>query len=730
MLTTSFLASTAPRLIAPAMNDRMWDDEATRANVATLRERGVEVLEPGEGALASRGERGAGRLQEPRGDPRRDRGRLGGAAVAAGPWDGPARPGHRRRHPRGDRPGALHRQPLQRPDGRRARRSRGPPRRRRSRWSPPTSRSPTPPGVERIDVDERRRARRGDGRGLRRPADVLVMAAAVADFRPRERRRGQARPRGLRRDDARARGDRGRARRARRPPPPRPAAGRLRRRARGRLRRAGPRQARAQGPRRDRRQRRLRRVDRLRLGRQRGDDRRGRRRRHAVPRGIQGRASPRRSSTGSTRCASQPRRQTDSPSRLGLARLPTLDAWPTSHAEDDTYELYTRGMELLESGDFAAAAVPLRKVAAPRAREVLRPRGARPRAVPLAPLPARPPTEFEAVVERYPVNDFAHFCLGRALALSGRRRSGPPPPGDRGQPAARPRRLPRLPPAPARRPRRAAACARSSSGSLRLGPRRRRREIAADRAGDARPASASAAATAPAEADRLAAKLAQAADLRGRRRADERAARRARDPLRQPVHAVWPTSSRGNRPGFGGGRRPGAGRAALRAGVRARSAPNAACSAPGWRSSSVNDGPLTLLVEVEPRPRNRLLIAAIERVAILAAHLFPQPIRRERWAAGPPFFRPRPGRAEPTDRAETRPCRSSQRDIEVADRRARSRASSWSLSSRPVAETLRIYIDHPGGRRPRPLRAGHQAARATSSTTGRSRSPRPASTGR
>jgi len=64
MLTTSFLACAAPRLIAPAMNDRMYADAATQANLATLRERGVEVIEPGEGLLASRGERGRGRLPE------------------------------------------------------------------------------------------------------------------------------------------------------------------------------------------------------------------------------------------------------------------------------------------------------------------------------------------------------------------------------------------------------------------------------------------------------------------------------------------------------------------------------------------------------------------------------------------------------------------------------------------------------------------------------------------
>src|SRR5215213_8456161 len=65
MLTTSFLACTAPRLLTPAMNDRMYADAATQANLATLRERGVEVIEPEEGKLASRGEFGRGRLPDP-----------------------------------------------------------------------------------------------------------------------------------------------------------------------------------------------------------------------------------------------------------------------------------------------------------------------------------------------------------------------------------------------------------------------------------------------------------------------------------------------------------------------------------------------------------------------------------------------------------------------------------------------------------------------------------------
>lgn len=85
MLTTSFLACTAPRLVAPAMNDRMYADAATQANLETLRERGIEVIEPDEGKLASRGEYGRGRLP----DPERLLARVE-ASLPAGekPWDG------------------------------------------------------------------------------------------------------------------------------------------------------------------------------------------------------------------------------------------------------------------------------------------------------------------------------------------------------------------------------------------------------------------------------------------------------------------------------------------------------------------------------------------------------------------------------------------------------------------------------------------------------------------
>jgi phosphopantothenoylcysteine decarboxylase/phosphopantothenate--cysteine ligase len=65
MVTTAFLACAAPRAVAPAMNDRMYADSATQASLATLRERGVRVIEPEQGALASRGEYGLGRLPAP-----------------------------------------------------------------------------------------------------------------------------------------------------------------------------------------------------------------------------------------------------------------------------------------------------------------------------------------------------------------------------------------------------------------------------------------------------------------------------------------------------------------------------------------------------------------------------------------------------------------------------------------------------------------------------------------
>ena len=84
------------------------------------------------------------------------------------------------------------------------------------------------------------------------------------------------------------------------------------------------------------------------------------------------------------------------------------------------YDLFQRGSALLESGDFAAAAIPLEQ-----ARD-LEPdkssiREALGRAYFRSGRYADARVEFAAVVERHPVNDFAHFCLGRAAEKTGRR---------------------------------------------------------------------------------------------------------------------------------------------------------------------------------------------------------------------------------------------------------------------------------------------------------------------
>jgi phosphopantothenoylcysteine decarboxylase / phosphopantothenate---cysteine ligase len=65
LLTSAALAAACPLVVAPAMNNHMWEHPATRANVETLRARGATVVEPGVGRLASKGEHGAGRLAEP-----------------------------------------------------------------------------------------------------------------------------------------------------------------------------------------------------------------------------------------------------------------------------------------------------------------------------------------------------------------------------------------------------------------------------------------------------------------------------------------------------------------------------------------------------------------------------------------------------------------------------------------------------------------------------------------
>jgi len=65
LLTSAALAATCPLVIAPAMNNAMYENAATQANLETLRSRGAVIVDPAVGSLASRGEWGVGRLAEP-----------------------------------------------------------------------------------------------------------------------------------------------------------------------------------------------------------------------------------------------------------------------------------------------------------------------------------------------------------------------------------------------------------------------------------------------------------------------------------------------------------------------------------------------------------------------------------------------------------------------------------------------------------------------------------------
>jgi phosphopantothenoylcysteine decarboxylase/phosphopantothenate--cysteine ligase len=180
MVTTSFLACTAPRLVAPAMNDRMYRDAATQANLATLRERGVTVVEPEEGALASRGEQGLGRLPEPRSLLDEIESAL---PHPAGPWDG-----LRVLVSAGGTREAI--DPVRfignRSSGRMGLALAG---RAAARGAEVTLIAanvslPAPPGVARVDVETAAELRTALEREFD-SAQVLLMAAAPADFRPR-----------------------------------------------------------------------------------------------------------------------------------------------------------------------------------------------------------------------------------------------------------------------------------------------------------------------------------------------------------------------------------------------------------------------------------------------------------------------------------------------------------------------------------------------------------------
>ena len=88
LLTTAALAATCPVIVAPAMNNHMYEHAATQANLATLRSRGVTVLAPGTGALGSKHEWGVGRLPEPPELLAAFEAAVGAPGPMGRPWDG------------------------------------------------------------------------------------------------------------------------------------------------------------------------------------------------------------------------------------------------------------------------------------------------------------------------------------------------------------------------------------------------------------------------------------------------------------------------------------------------------------------------------------------------------------------------------------------------------------------------------------------------------------------
>ncbi|WP_026911943.1 bifunctional phosphopantothenoylcysteine decarboxylase/phosphopantothenate--cysteine ligase CoaBC [Patulibacter minatonensis] len=87
LVGSAYLAADCPVLVAPAMNHRMWHHPATRRNVDVLRADGTRIVDPGSGDLASKGEHGDGRVAEPEELLEVLEGVLAGGSSAGGPGD-------------------------------------------------------------------------------------------------------------------------------------------------------------------------------------------------------------------------------------------------------------------------------------------------------------------------------------------------------------------------------------------------------------------------------------------------------------------------------------------------------------------------------------------------------------------------------------------------------------------------------------------------------------------
>ncbi|MES3151606.1 bifunctional phosphopantothenoylcysteine decarboxylase/phosphopantothenate--cysteine ligase CoaBC [Sphingomonas faeni] len=176
LATTLLLATDTPVLVAPAMNVRMWSHAATVRNVAQLRADGVTVMQPDEGAMAC-GEYGPGRLPEPSAilaaieamlAPAQNK-RLAGLhiLVTAGPTHEPIDPVRYIANRSSGKQGFAIAAALARLGA------------RVTLVAGPVT-LPTPPAVDRIDVETAREMADAVDRAL--PADAAVMVAAVADW--------------------------------------------------------------------------------------------------------------------------------------------------------------------------------------------------------------------------------------------------------------------------------------------------------------------------------------------------------------------------------------------------------------------------------------------------------------------------------------------------------------------------------------------------------------------
>ena len=178
LLTSAALANVAPLVLAPAMNNRMWEHPATRANLDTLRARGALVVGPDSGSLASKGEAGVGRLAEPAEILAAVESRL----TVGGPLDGLrvlVTAGGTRE------PIDSVRYVGNRSSGRMGLALAEEAARRGAEVTLVAANVglPAPAGVERIDVSTAAELLDAAERAFA-DADVLLMAAAVADFRP------------------------------------------------------------------------------------------------------------------------------------------------------------------------------------------------------------------------------------------------------------------------------------------------------------------------------------------------------------------------------------------------------------------------------------------------------------------------------------------------------------------------------------------------------------------